>query len=154
LLSIGRRGSPRKLNVPGEISEKVTYRLLDPENISDKHIIVAGGGDAAVESALLLAEQNHVILSYRGEVFSRIKPMNGMALNNAVAAGKLEVMLQTNIVSIDNETVTLTDGRDGKNITLQNDLVYIFAGGELPTQFLEKAGIVITRKFGETIMKH
>ena len=154
LLSIGRRGSPRKLNVPGEISEKVAYRLLEPENISDKHIIVAGGGDAAVESALLLAEQNHVILSYRGEVFSRIKPMNSMALNNAVAAGKLEVMLQTNIVSIDNETVTLTDGRDGKNITLQNDLVYIFAGGELPTQFLEKAGIVITRKFGETIMKH
>ena len=77
-----------------------------------------------------------------------------MALNNAVAAGKLEVMLQTNIVSIDNETVTLADGRDGKNITLQNDLVYIFAGGELPAQFLEKAGIRIIKKFGETILKH
>ena len=39
-------------------------------------------------------------------------------------------------------------------LMLQNDLVYIFAGGELPTQFLEKAGIKITKKFGETVMKH
>jgi thioredoxin reductase (NADPH) len=37
---------------------------------------------------------------------------------------------------------------------LKNDLVYIFAGGELPTQFLEKAGITITKKFGETVLKH
>ena len=37
---------------------------------------------------------------------------------------------------------------------IANDLVYIFAGGELPTQFLEKAGIKITKKFGETVMKH
>jgi thioredoxin reductase (NADPH) len=154
LISIGRRGTPRKLNVPGEMNEKVAYRLLEPEEISGKHIIVAGGGDAAVESALLLADHNHVILSYRGEVFGRIKPLNSMALNKTVAAGKLEVMLQTNIISIDNETVTLADGRNGKNITLQNDHVFIFAGGELPTQFLEKAGIIITRKFGETIMKH
>ena len=34
LLSIGRRGSPRKLNVPGEINEKVAYRLLEPELVS------------------------------------------------------------------------------------------------------------------------
>ena len=37
---------------------------------------------------------------------------------------------------------------------LENELVYIFAGGELPTQFLEKAGILITKKFGEAILKH
>jgi len=39
--------------------------------------------------------------------------------------------------------------RNGKN-----DLVFIFAGGELPTQFLMKAGINITTKFGEAILKH
>ena len=154
LISIGRRGSPRKLNVPGEMSEKVAYRLLDPEAISGKHIIVVGGGDAAVESALLLADRNHVTLSYRNEVFNRIKPQNSMALNKAMAEGKLEVMLKTNIVSIDAETVILANSRDSRNIKIQNDLVYIFAGGELPTQFLEKAGIKITKKFGDTVMKH
>lgn len=154
LLSIGRRGTPRKLNVPGELSEKVAYRLLEPEDISGKHIIVVGGGDSAVESALLLAEQNHVILSYRNEVFNRIKPLNSIALNKAVAQGKLEVRLKTNLLSIGDDTIRLQVGDNGESVDLQNDLVYIFAGGELPTQFLEKAGIKITKKFGETVMKH
>ena len=154
LLSIGRRGSPRKLNVPGEINEKVAYRLLEPELISGKHILVVGGGDSAVESALLLADRNHVTLSYRNEAFSRLKPSNNVLLTNAVDTGKLKVMLKTNVISIEDETVTLTQSKDSSNITLQNELVYIFAGGELPTQFLEKAGIRITKKFGETILKH
>lgn len=154
LLSIGRRGTPRKLNVPGELKEKVAYRLLEPEDISGKHIIVVGGGDSAVESALLLADQNHVILSYRNEVFNRIKPLNSIALNKAVAEGKLEVRLKSNLVSINDATITLSVSEGGENLELANDLVYIFAGGELPTQFLEKAGIKITKKFGETVMKH
>ena len=37
---------------------------------------------------------------------------------------------------------------------MENDLVYIFAGGELPTEFLKNAGIEITRKFGEAVLKH
>jgi thioredoxin reductase (NADPH) len=154
LLAIGRRGSPRKLNIPGEMSEKVAYRLLEPEAITGKDIIVVGGGDSAIESALLLADENHVILSYRNEVFNRIKPKNSMALNKAIAAGKLEVRLNTNLVSIEDEFITLTVGKDGERLRLKNDLVYIFAGGELPTQFLEKAGIKIEKKFGETVMKH
>lgn len=154
LLSIGRRGTPRKLNVPGELKEKVAYRLLEPEDISGKHIIVVGGGDSAVESALMLADQNHVILSYRNEVFNRIKPLNNMALNKAIADGKLEVKLSSNLISIEDETIHLSTGKEAEILTLKNDLVYIFAGGELPTQFLEKAGIKITKKFGETVMKH
>ena len=37
---------------------------------------------------------------------------------------------------------------------ISNDLVYVFAGGELPTKFLEKIGISITKKFGDAILKH
>ena len=37
---------------------------------------------------------------------------------------------------------------------IKNDLVYIFAGGELPTQFLSKIGISVTKKFGEAVLKH
>lgn len=154
LLAIGRRGTPRKLNVQGEMKEKVAYRLIEPELISGKDVIVVGGGDSAVESALLLADNNHVVLSYRNEVFNRIKPLNSMALNKAVAAGKLEVRMNSNLVLIEDEYITLSIGKDEERITLRNDLVYIFAGGELPTQFLEKAGIKIEKKFGETVMKH
>ena len=153
LLAIGRRGTPRKLNIPGEMKEKVAYRLLEPELITGKDIIVVGGGDSAVESALLLADENNVTVSYRNEVFNRIKPANSIALNKAVSDKKLNVKLNTNLIAIDDDSVTLSVVPGGEKLQLKNDLVYIFAGGELPTQFLEKAGIKITKKFGETVLK-
>ncbi|HEX7493127.1 MAG TPA: NAD(P)-binding domain-containing protein, partial [Bacteroidales bacterium] len=153
LLAIGRRGTPRKLNIPGEMKEKVAYRLMEPEIISGKDIIVVGGGDSAIESALLLADNNNVTISYRNEAFNRLKPANTDALNKAIADKRLEVMFSTNLISIEDDTVTITLGKSGENKKLKNDLVYIFAGGELPTQFLEKAGITVTKKFGETVLK-
>jgi thioredoxin reductase len=154
LLAIGRRGTPRKLNIPGEMKEKVAYRLLEPELIKGKDIIIVGGGDSAIESALLLADENNVTISYRNEVFNRIKPANNSALNKAIADGKIEVRFNSNPISIEDDSITLSIGKNGESLRLQNDLVYIFAGGELPTQFLEKAGITITKKFGETVLKH
>jgi thioredoxin reductase len=154
LLSIGRRGTPRKLNIPGEMSEKVAYRLLEPELIKNKRIIVIGGGDSAVESALLLAEQNQVTLSYRGDTFGRLKSMNAENIKQAIAAKLVDVMYNTNLKSIGENHVEIADSVSGEEKKLENDLVYIFAGGELPTQFLEKVGIKITKKFGEAILKH
>ncbi len=154
LMATGRRGTPRKLNIPGEEKEKVAYRLLEPEEISGKDIIVVGGGDSAVESALRLADRNNVILSYRNEAFSRIKPLNDSLLKAAIAAGRLDVRLNTNLTSIDDDFIYLASGNEKEPVKIKNDLVFIFAGGELPTHFLEKAGIIITKKFGETVLKH
>lgn len=154
LLATGRRGSPRKLNVPGEMKEKVAYRLLEPEGIKGKNVLIVGGGDSAIESALLLADENHVTISYRNEVFSRIKPDNSISINKAAAEGRIDLQFNTSLINIEDETVILSTGPDGRTLSLKNDLVYIFAGGELPTRFLEKTGIQVTKKFGETIMKH
>lgn len=154
LLAIGRRGTPRKLGIPGEVSEKVAYRLLEPENIQQKEVIVVGGGDSAVESALLLAEQNNVVLSYRKDKFSRIKPKNREKISEAIDKKLLDVKFNTNLARIEEDKVYLTTDKEGQEIALKNDLVYIFAGGELPTQFLQKAGVKITKRFGYTMKKH
>lgn len=154
LLAIGRRGTPRKLGVPGEMQEKVAYRLMEPEEIKNKKVLVVGGGDSAIESAMLLANDNEVILSYRSASFNRIKPANGERINKAVADGKVDVRYNTNVTEIKTGTVCIKDTTSDSEYEIENDLVYIFAGGELPTGFLEKIGIKITRKFGEAILKH
>ena len=154
LLAIGRRGTPRKLNIPGEGMEKVAYRLLEPENIANENIVVVGGGDSAAEAAMLLADKNKVTLSYRKEGFQRIKPKNGERIKQAMNQGKLDVRFNTNVEMIDWDEVVISNGSGKDKLSLKNDRIYIFAGGELPTQFLDKIGIHITKKFGEAILKH
>ncbi|KAF0128566.1 MAG: fad-dependent pyridine nucleotide-disulfide oxidoreductase [Bacteroidetes bacterium] len=154
LLAIGRRGTPRKLQVPGEQLEKVAYRLLEPEDISKKEILVVGGGDSAIEAALSLSVQNNVVISYRSEAFARLKPKNRENILEAAKLGRVDVRFNTTVELIDNEHVYIQDSKNLEKWKLKNDLVYIFAGGELPTEFLKKIGISITRKFGEAILKH
>ncbi len=153
LLAIGRRGSPRKLGIPGETLEKVAYRLLEPETIAARKVVVVGGGDSAIESALSLSMQNNVILSYRGDAFGRLKPKNRENLDFAIKEGALDVKLKSNLLKIENEKVLISTESDTAS-ELDNDLVYIFAGGELPTQFLQKSGIEISKRFGYTMKKY
>jgi thioredoxin reductase len=154
LLTIGRRGTPRKLNIPGENNTNVAYRLLEPELIKNKSIVVVGGGDSAIETALLLIDQNQVTLSYRGESFGRIKDGNNLKIKEAMTLKQIFVRFNTSLKSIEYDHVILTDLITGEVSQMENDLVYIFAGGELATQFLQKIGVCITKKFGEAILKH
>src|SRR5437016_6066501 len=83
ILAIGQRGNPRKLKARGEEREKVYHRLYSPRHYKDEDILVVGGGNSAVEAALVLSEQNRVVLSYRGEQFSRIFKDNERQLRAA-----------------------------------------------------------------------
>lgn len=154
LLAIGRRGSPRKLGIPGETLEKVAYKILEPELVVGKRVMVVGGGDSAIEAALSLIDQNKVTLSYRSEAFSRLKPKNREKLDAAIQQQKLEVLLKSNLKKIEEDQVMITTETNPEPHPMENDLVLIFAGGELPTQFLEKAGVLITKRFGYTVKKH
>ncbi|MEM6347213.1 MAG: NAD(P)-binding domain-containing protein [Bacteroidota bacterium] len=154
LLAIGRRGSPRKLGVPGEDTQKVAYRLLEPERINDRKIMVVGGGDSAIESALLLKDQNEVCLSYRKDKFARLKPKNRSKILAAIEAGEIEVIYNSNLLSINPDRVLLKVSGEEQAMQRANDQVYVFIGGELPTGFLEKAGVEITKRFGYIVKKH
>ena len=141
ILAQGRRGLPRKLDVPGEELPKVMYKLLDAGSYNDKRILVVGGGDSAVEAALGLAREkgNRVTLSYRREKLVRIKKKNQDAADRALAGGKLEALFGSQVLEIDERQVKLRLA-DGSTKTMDNDFVFIFAGGVPPFELLRKVG--------------
>jgi thioredoxin reductase (NADPH) len=148
LLAIGRRGTPRTLEVPGEHLPKVVYRLVDPEQYRGRHVLVVGGGDSALEAAASIAEEpdTTVTLSYRGKEFSRAKKKNQEKLAGLTAAGRLTVLLESKIMKVENDTVHVKFS--GQSVDLPNNDIIVCAGGLLPTAFLQSMGIEVETKYG------
>jgi len=151
LLALGRRGTPRKLGAPGEDLGKVVYRLLDPEQYRGQAVLVVGGGDSALEAALAVAEVEgtDVTLSYRSEAFSRVKPKNRQRLEKAQASGRIRVLLASTVKRITPDAVEIAHGE--KSLDLDNDAVIVCAGGELPTPFLRKIGVMVETHHGAVV---
>ena len=147
LLAIGRRGTPRKLDVPGEDLSKVVYRLIDAEQYHGQRVLVVGGGDSALEAAASIAEAGgQVTLSYRGDAFSRAKPRNRERVAASERAGRLQVLLQSQVERIEQDRVLLRRWR--RHLILPNDAVIVSAGGILPSDFLKRVGIHVETKYG------
>lgn len=148
LLAIGRRGTPRKLEVPGEDLPKVVYRLIDAEQYRGQRVLVVGGGDSALEAAASIAEQpgTKVLLSYRSEAFSRAKEKNRQRIRQAERNGNLKVLFKSSVKRIGEKSVRID--YDGKVMELKNDAVIVAAGGVLPTPFLKQVGIEVETKYG------
>lgn len=147
LLAIGRRGTPRRLGVPGEDLPKIVYRLVDSEQYRGRHVLVVGGGDSAIEAAVAVAAEpgTTVTLSYRGEAFGRVKQKNRERLAEAEGTGKLRVVLGSTVSRIEANCAYLDCGETMK---LANDAVIVCAGGILPTPMLKEMGIRVETKFG------
>ncbi|MEQ1509777.1 MAG: NAD(P)-binding domain-containing protein [Sphingopyxis sp.] len=148
LLAIGRRGSPRKLGVPGEEQNKVVYRMIDPAQYAGKRVLVVGGGDSAIEAATSIADEagTTVTLSYRRDAFDRARSKNRERLADAQSSGRLVVELSSQVESISPDSVQLRTASGPK--ILPNDAVIVCVGGILPTQFLKDIGISVETKYG------
>jgi thioredoxin reductase/ferredoxin len=148
LLAIGRRGTPRKLDVPGEELPKVVYRLVDPEQYRGQDVLVVGGGDSALEAAASVAESGgrQVTLSYRGDAFARAKPRNRERVALAARSGRLQILLESQVRRIGPSSVVLAV--QGRELDLANDAVIVSVGGILPAEFLQKVGVQVETKYG------
>lgn len=148
LLSLGRRGTPRKLGVPGEELPKVVYRLIDPQQYCNQKVLIVGGGDSALEAALAIADEagSEVTLSYRSDSFSRAKAKNRERIESYAAEGKITRLLPSNVTKIEETQVMLDCG--GSPLKLANDAVIINAGGILPNGFLKDIGVKVETKYG------
>lgn len=172
ILAIGRSGNHRKLNVPGEEKDKVYNRLFDPKDYCDMEVLVVGGGDSALETAIAIAQcGGRVSLSYRRSEFSRPKPENierlkkliddpnadvaietpvservnassGRFLKKHLKPGSIKPLMATEVKRIDEEELTLVDDQ-GNEFKTKNDVVFTMIGREPPLDFLRRCGVKI-----------
>jgi thioredoxin reductase (NADPH) len=147
VLALGRRGSPRKLNVPGEEHPKVAYQLIEAEMYTQKNILIVGGGDSAVEAAVALARQkgNIITLSYRRSEFVRLKEKNEKYINDLLRTKKINIILNSVLLEIRNNAVLIKEEPEHLH-TISNDYIFVFAGGELPIELLKRAGVQLRTK--------
>lgn len=139
IIAVGRQGQPRLLNVPGaDLSHKLTYRFHTVEDYVNKNVLVVGGGNSAIEAALMLKERNNVTLSYRGDNFYRAKEENRKLISAAIAAEQINVLFESDVTEVREDSVDVN--QDGKPTTIANDNVVVQIGSLPPIDFLHDIG--------------
>ncbi len=139
VLAIGCQGTPRKLGVPGEDLPSVAYTLSDPDAFQNKDIVVVGAGDAAIENALALVEQNRVSILNRGADFPLAKDANARAILKAVENGKLRCFFNSSMARVEQGKAVINSA-DGE-VSISCDHLIARIGAIMPRKFLEACGI-------------
>ncbi len=96
ILGIGVQGNPRKLGVAGDDAKFVQYTLDNPDDHKNETIVVVGAGDAAIENAVVLANNNKVFIVNRRDEFARAKEGNLNLITAAIDNGEVECCYNTN----------------------------------------------------------
>jgi NosR/NirI family transcriptional regulator, nitrous oxide reductase regulator len=173
VVGIGRSGNFRKLGVPGEELGKVSNRLHDPKDYCGKKVLIVGGGDTAMETAIALgACGSHVTVSYRKPEFSRPKQENveklrmladdPMAEDAVVeepsserittAAGAFlndhrkpgsVTLLMASKVKEIRDIDVVVTDAEGVDKTIENEAVFTMIGREAPLDFFRRSGVPI-----------
>ncbi len=172
IVAIGRSGNYRRLGVPGQDLDKVYHRLYDPKEYQGKQVLVVGGGDSALESAIALASCGaEVTFSYRKKEFSRPKPENiekiealkanpqaQVSIENPVSdrvstasgdfmpkpsrKGSIRLLMGSKLKEISDAQV-LIETAAGDLEPVKNDVVFAMIGREAPLDFFRRSGINI-----------
>jgi thioredoxin reductase/Pyruvate/2-oxoacid:ferredoxin oxidoreductase delta subunit len=147
VLAIGKRGTPRKLGVPGEDSTKVAYSLLDAGEYRGQAICVVDGGDSGIEAACGLARPDlgsRVWVVHRTEDFSRAKPRNQKKIKKFMDEGRVKVFFNAGVEEIRDRSVLIQTAAGLEEI--ENDFVFVMVGGENPKKFLSDCGIEFSNR--------
>ncbi|MHA7098995.1 NAD(P)/FAD-dependent oxidoreductase [Roseivirga pacifica] len=113
-----------------ENGKGVTYMVKDPEMFRDKDIILAGGGDSALDWTIHLAEiAKSLTLVHRNETF-RGAPDSAEQVFNMANEGKINLVLKSNIVKIGGNTtleeVTIADHNKVETVQKADYLIPLF----------------------------
>jgi len=151
VLAIGRRGTPRRLAVPGAHLPHVIYDVPEPARHAGARVVIVGGGDSAAEIALALAAQpgTRVAIVHRGKDFGRCKPANQRAL--ARARGRIAMHFESEVRSVSSDTLEIST--PGGERMVAATVVVCCIGAELPGRWLRGLGIALRAVRGAPVVR-
>jgi thioredoxin reductase (NADPH) len=136
---------PRKINKPGELELRgkgVGYGMPDIEESRGKRVLVIGGGDSALESALSLKEVADVTLIH---MLDKWQGMDSYV--EEIAESKIRAMLETETVEIRGdghvESVVVRNKKTEAVEELAVDLVSINIGYLMDTKIIRTWGLTL-----------
>jgi thioredoxin reductase (NADPH) len=91
---------PELQNLENFEGKGVVYMVKDPETFRNKKLVIAGGGDSALDWAIYLADvAEHVTLIHRNESF-RGAPDSAEKVAELAHSGKINLLLSSTIVAV------------------------------------------------------
>ena len=135
---------PRKIGKPGEVELRgrgVVYGMPDIEESRGKRVLVIGGGDSALESALSIKESADVTLIH---MLDKWQGMDAY-VEEIQESPRIRAMLETETVEIKGdgkvESVLVKHKKSGETEELPVDLVSINIGYLMDTKIVRQWGL-------------
>ena len=154
LLIAGGKGAfePRHLDCPGYmelLGSGVYYAVKDPEAYAGKRILIIGGGDSALDWALILKDKAEALtIAHRRDQF-RAHEKSVSDLHTAVEAGEVSFKAFHEVRAVHGtdvvEGVTLFDNRSDEEETLKVDAVLCFLGFKPDLGPIQRWGIDVVK---------
>ncbi|HLU16865.1 MAG TPA: NAD(P)/FAD-dependent oxidoreductase [Edaphocola sp.] len=108
-----------------ENGKGVNYMILDPEKFRGQRVILAGGGDSALDWTIFLADiAAELTLVHRSESF-RAAPDSVAKVMELAEKKKIKLILNTNLTAVEGEDklerVTMENSKTKETLTIETD---------------------------------
>lgn len=152
VIATGYFEQPNLLDVPGEALPHVHHRFVEPHLLAGLDVVVVGGKNSAVESALLAWRAGaRVTLVHRGpELGASVKYWLKPDFENRVAAGEIQALFGASVSQITDRWVTVKEGDNEHAVPA--DAVFLLTGYHPDFALFESMGIALERSSGRAIL--
>jgi len=150
VVATGGFHEPNYLGVPGEELPKVKHYFKEPYPYFDQDVVVVGGRNSAVESALECwrGGARVTLVHFADDLDRGVKPWVVPDIRNRLEKGQIDVRWRTRIAEIRPSTVVLRNEDTGETEELANDWVLAMTGWRSDPRLLRELGVHIDSATG------
>ena len=148
VVATGCFGTPNRLGVPGEDLPHVTHDYREGHEAFQRHVLVVGGGNSAVESALdLFRSGAHVTLVHMGaHIDDGVKSWIRPDIENRIRRGEIVARWNSRVLGIGPAQAHLDTPEGQLNVPAEH--VYLLTGYRPDSSLLVSLGVTVDATTG------